>query len=51
MCEQCEDLRGKMPRCRWLMDHIVDRQTIGGFMALLSDYERQLQKIVCLDKK
>jgi hypothetical protein len=44
-------MRDKMARCRWLMDHIVDRLTIERFAALLFDYERQLQKIDCPDKK
>lgn len=51
MCEQCEDLRDKMNRCRRLMDLLLDQPTIERFKALHADYEAQLQKIDCPDKK
>jgi hypothetical protein len=51
MCERCDDLREKIERCHRMIGLVLDKLTVERLQALRSDYEMQLQKIECLNKK
>jgi len=51
MCEICDELRDKIERCSFFIDHVLDQITIGRLKTLRSEYEAQMQKVECKDKK